>query len=374
MIEVLKHTPQPDKKLLVYDPSFDERDYRDFGSLSLLEQQHLKAYTKRQFEKYLGERVSVIQSLTRYDIVDGKMVSQDLNEPMEDIIQKGIYWRKQHGNPIDFEREEAELIGFRKSQARLTDPNTPVGAMNLSVSLPGDEGSDYANRFFDVSIVKEDGSGRYIEMRRYLSALEVEDFQEKLRPFKTFYKTPQAADFLKDPIVMDIFDDPGDIQTYLSGGVEALEAEKFEKIKQIVAPFIASYINSLINDPYNFWLHRLKYNAVLNQTDIALAAVKTNYGGHIGELYFSSQDLLEKQIQFLGMQPVRETRGPCPGKSGGFNLSGSTNEPYSVAEFGLKDEYGDRSFKCPECGLINIRPENQLIKNCQHCGSGKVAC
>lgn len=379
MPERLTYIPnQVEEKKLVYNPSFDERDYKNFGLLSFEEQNRLKIYTRRQFETYLGERLNVALSITRFEIVDGKMIPRGVNEPMEDIIQRGIEYRRLDGNPVDFEREAAELEGARKTQARLTNKDTKVGAMNISISPKGEESSDYTNNFFDIYTLKEDEGKRFVEMRRYLSTLRVDQYQEKLKPFKIFDKTPTASDFLKDPIEMDAFEEPDDIQKYLNKGIKALEAEKLEQIMQIVNPFITSYINSLIDNPYDLFTHRLKYNGVLNQADIALAAVANNDRLLIRALYntsaFSSQEMIEQKMQILGRQKVRVAGGPCPGVSGGFNLSNAqetVNNPYGVSQFGSKeDKYGSREFKCPhrDCEKTNIRPINQLISNCQHCG------
>lgn len=386
MIERLSYVPdQIEERKLVYNPSFDERDYKNFGLLSPEEQNRLKAYTKRQFETYLGERVGVILSITHFEIADGKMIPQGVNEPMEDIIQRGVRFRRNLENPnvVDFEREAAELTGARKTQARLTNKDTKVGTMNISISPKGEEGSDYTNNFFDVYTLKEDEGRRYIEMRRYLSTLTVDQYQEKLKPFKIFNKTPTAADFLKDPIEMDAFESPDDIQKYLNKGIKALEAEKLEQIKQMTAPFVASYINSLIDNPYDFFAHRLNYNGVLNQTDIALAAVVNNDRPLIRNLqnaaFFSSQEMIRARMQVLGRQAVRVAAGPCPGISGGFNLGAVPQEvknPYSVSQFGSKeDKYGSLEFPCPHkgCEKINTRQPNQLISNCQHCGKS-VRC
>jgi len=361
-------------KVLVYDPSFDERDYQGFASFSQEEQTGLKAYTKRQFETYIGERVNVILSTTDCDIVNGKIVPDGVNEPMEDIIQRGIEYRKQHGNPIDFEREEAELIGFRKMQSRLTNPNTPIGAKSLSVSPRGEEGSDYKSDFFDEAVLTLNESGkRKIQIRRYLSSLDIDQYQDKLKPFKVFETTPNAADFLRDPIAIDVFEDPDDIQTYLNSGVKALEVEKLEKIKQIIAPFVASYISSLINNPEDLWFHRLKYNAVLNQADIALQALRTNDQKLLKDLYltsaFASGDAIEKKMRFLGMQPVREAGGPCPGKSGGFDLGGQlgfTSSPFSVSEFG-NIKSSDKQTLCCTCPFCKEQVEAVI-------GGGKIKC
>ncbi len=72
-------------------------------------------------------------------------------------------------------------------------------------------------------------------------------------------------------------------------------------------------------------------------------------------------------------QIVEEVR-KIPGCAGGGNSVTSTSSIIERSAFALMpDKYGERTFECPSCHKTNIRPENQLISNCQHCG-GDVKC
>jgi hypothetical protein len=356
-----------EERKLVYKPLFDERDYASFGSLSAQEQQRLKAYTQQQLETYVGERMHVAVSVVRYEIVDGKIFSAQTNEFLESMIQRGIENRRKDGNPIDFAREDAELRGIRRTQAKFVDEDTQVGAMNLSISPPGEKGSDYTNNFFDLFILRQDKKGRYIEMRRYLSNLTIDDYRKRMTPFKVFESRPTAVEFLEDPIEVDSFDNPDEVQNYLSGGVEALEKEELEKINRINAPLIVSYINSLIDNPHDYFGHRLGYNAILNQSDISREAIQRQDAKLVEDLYlalaFAPQGRVEEQVWSLGMRQVRQDAGPCPGVSKGINLSGGMtgsfselNASFSVAEFGglNKSEEWDGKYNekgpCVACG------------------------
>lgn len=355
---------------LAYNPSFDERDYANFSFLSENDQGRLRDYTKRQLETYVGERVQVAESVTRYEIIDGKIFSTQANETLEEMVARGINFRREHGNPIDFKREDAELTGIKKIQRDLT-----IGTTYLVVSSPGGEGSDYTNNFFDTFSVKQDQSGEFIEHRRFLSNLTNDEYVQRVTPFKKFDKYPTAEDFLSDPIKINEFDDASEIQKYLSGGVRALEKEELEKINKINASLITSYINSLVNSPNDHFVHRLKYNAILNQTDLVLDAIKMGDFEFLDKLslgYSFNSNYAEDMSWVLGSKQVRQTEGPCPGTSGGFNLGGFVEQAkgaFSVMDFGKsKDRYGDRTFECPHCGKENLRPENKLIENCQNCG------
>ena len=366
---------QEPKKVLVYDPAFDERLYEQFWTLSIPEQQRLEAYTKRQIETYIGERVTVISSTTQCEIIDGKIVPQGLGESMEDIIQRGVDYRRRHGNPIDFDREEAELIGFKKTQARLIDPETPIGTMILSVSPPGEERSDYKRSFVDLYLLKEDVSGiRYVEITRFLSSLDAKEYQDMLAPYTVFSSPQTAADFLRNPILIDGYlKTPQELQEYLGGDIKALGVEELLIINKILSPTISLYINSLKHNLHNLRDHRLLFNAILNKTDIVLDAIHNGDLGLIKRLNYSSafasQTTTRREAEILGTKQVREKDVPCPGSSGGLDV----NNPFSVSAFGLSpDQYGARTFECPDCHMTNVRPKDQLLSECQRCGSKNV--
>jgi hypothetical protein len=376
---------------LVYNVSFDERDYAGFQSLSIARKERLKAYTLRQIETYVGERVNVEESVTRYEIVDGRIFSAEHDAFLTDIIKKGIAHRRKFGNPIDFAREDAELVGAEKTEARLCDPETPIGAMNLSISPPS---GDYKNNFFDAWVVKQDEKGRrYLEAHRYLSDLTIDEYRSRVAPFKQFESRPTPVEFLEDPIEMDGFESPEEVQKYFSGGVRVLEKEELKKIHRINLPLYLSYMNSLIDNPYDFFTHRLRYNAFLNNTDIVANAVRDNDTRLLHDLRlalaFAPQELVEEKIWSLGMRQVREDmKGPCPGKSGGYTLPGMENSlqqsssPFSVTEFGMTAEQAKEDpnlcqcnegkgahFHCPSCGYPIIVGEG--ITNCPSCEEGK---
>src|SRR3989344_1417925 len=373
MIERQTYTPNfEEERKLVYNPSFDERGYRSFHQLTFSEQQRLKTYTRRQLETYIGERVSAIRSTTRFEIVEEKMVADGVNQSMEDMVRKGVEYRRKYGNRLDFDREDAELLGAVKPQAELTVKDSKVGAKRLSVSSRGEKGSDYTNNFFDVYELKEDENGkRYVELNRYLSTLTLEQYKEKLKPFTNCQSYERASDFLKEPINVDVFESSDDVQKYLNKDAVALDEEKLELINKINARLTVSYINSLIKNPYDFFTHRLKFNSVLNQTDETLSAIVNNDNEFIKKLEywaaFAPDEQVERKAATMGMFTPRVAGGPCPGVSAGFNLASAENinNPYSVAQFGQKKtEQTTLCCKCPFCQ----RPVEAAI------GGGRISC
>lgn len=396
-------------KTLVYEPEFDRQMYRVYSGLSPEDQRNLRQYTTQQVETYIGERLGVVESRIRWNIVDGKIIPEGVNTPLEVIIANGVNWRRSfnengelNGNPVDFAREEAEYEGFLKSQARLTDPNTSVGAIDLSVSPPGGEGSDYKRKFFDVRVVKEDENGeRYIEATRFLSDLDIEGYVGQLASIHEFAGMPTPEDFLRSPIGLDsMFSDASEVGTYLSGGVKALEAQRFTEIKSLLRPYIISYINSLISNPYSILDHNLRLNAIVNEADSIHDAQELKdhlllrTKRHFAD--FAPSSMVEQAIQILGRQQVRQAAVPCPGDSGGLEVGGDPNlvkDPFSVAEFGKppmseaekakKDPNlckclgkDNPHFHCPgktktgdKCESVII--VGQGVSSCLKCGEGK---
>lgn len=361
---------------LVYDPEFDRRDYRKYYRLAPSYKEELVSYTKRQLETYIGERLSAVESKTRWNIVDGEIVPEGLSYRLEEIIQNGIEWRREHGNPIDFEREEAELAGFRKTQAILTSPDAPLGTIVLSISAPGKEGSDYKRKFFDVFILKEEDGRRYIEAVRYLSDSEIKDYVKKLSSFKTFEKEPTDADLLANPLdLTGIFETPQEVQVYLSGGVKALEANVIRQILDISTPTAMSYINSLIRDPYNIYDHNLRLNAYLNENDDLYDIFTTKDFTVIQyetRRRFNFSDIQrETKILIDGRRKVKERPVPCPGKSGGFDTSSDlakSIDPFSVSEYGSSSDKKQEWFNCPKC---HYKADGPVGNTCPGCGLTK---
>ncbi len=386
-------------KTLVYEPGFDREMYRGYSGLSLEEQKTLRSYTTQQLETYVGERLGVVESTIRWNIVDGKIIPEGVSTPLETIITNGVNWRRSfnaqgelNGNPVDFAREQAEYEGFLKSQARLTDPETPVGAIDLSVSPPGGEGSDYHHKFFDVRVVKEDENGtRYIEATRFLSDLNIDGYAEQLAPVKQFAEAPTPEDFLRDPIVLDnIFSDASEVGTYLSGGVKALETQRFAEIKALLRPYLTSYINSLITNPNAVLEHNLRLNAIVNEADSIQEAQEgedhplLRAKRHFAD--FAPSSMVEQAIQITGRKEVKRKAVPCPGESAGLEVGalGQPVEPYSVGDFGRPSDEPSQSslqnksnkkdeqewFHCPKC---KYQADGPVGNECPGCHITKEA-
>lgn len=294
-------------------------------------------FIKLQLEKHIGERFNVLLSKTHYDVREGKIFADDSDEPFIDVLARGRDYRKIYGNFMDRDRENAEVAGFQKTEKIMTDPQLPEGAMTLSFSLKGRDGSAYQHNFYDIFTKMQDGS---IEARRYSSALNVQD-AARFYLEMGFDGQGEVADdtfFLSNPIIINDprFKTPDELHKYLHREHHFTPVEEFEKIIKGARPSILKYAYN--PTPFNL-------NEALNAADVE--------GGFLKPI--------DKAL--LGFAPVRQVMTGC-GFSGGTSVSS-----FSVSEFGSSsDLYGSLKFDCPHCNKTNNRQKNKLISNCQHCG------
>ena len=314
-----------------------------------LEKDKSPLYRRRQIETHIGERLNTLLSRTEYKLKDGQIFGKGENEPFINVIKAGVG----HGNPEDRLREESEIIGFSKIEKVLGDPNVPVETMMVSVSPKGKEGSLYQHNFYDVFTKKDD----QIEARRYSSDLNWQEFGNLAQEIG-FEGQVSDVSFLSNPIIINDsrFKTPDQIHQFFHRKHEYLSEEDYLSILRICLPSIFYYAENPSEQAFN---------AVLNKADHIRENFEEIRNGRLDYLDVATKYTTD----FWGRLPVRQTMTGC-GLSGGSALS---ETPFSVSDL-AQDKHGPRKFDCPDCGRTNIRPKDQLIANCQHCGSSKVAC
>lgn len=353
------------ERVVAYEPSFDRHAYEVFG---LKDKERLDAYTKKQLETHLGERFNVLLSETRYEIKDGQIFGENTNEPFMQMLLRGVEYRKKYGNPLDWEREKAEVVGFRKIEETLLSQKAKIGEMMLLVSPPGDGDSIYKHNFYDVFTLKEDEKGRHVEAIRYSSSLANDEYVEKLKPIKDFGKGVKDSDFLANPMqVSQLFKTGDNVHKYLHKNHEFITKEEFDQIVTITTPLITSYVNTLSEKPFDENLQLLTYNAILNKADIALELITyKDRQKFVKEYLFQSKISAKTDIFMLGRQPVRVVATGC-GSSGGFTVANSLNatfSPFSVSEFGKKQQEKEW-FSCPKCKYKADGPVGDTCPGCR---------
>ena len=319
-------------------------------------------FISKQLETHLKERFNVLVSTVEYGIKNGHLVRKGTEEPFINSIKRGRdIIQKLSPNSVDTDRENAELTGFEKIDSALCDPTVPLGSKMLSISPNGDERSKYQHNFYDIFTLKEENGEKYVQMSRYSSALTPRDYARRLGLDSD--NPPNAADFLANPIkITDPFITSEKIHESLHIDHAYMDSSDFDEIW--TSPLVQFFVKR-----YQIGRNARSFVGILNAADEVWENKNRREKGQTYKDY-SRYRLSYSEARYLEVKEVRQAGGQCPGKSG----ADINNSPFSVSDFETTDKYGERSFECPECGKTNIRPKDELLKNCQHCGSNKVSC
>lgn len=300
--------------LAAYNNSFDVESYQNSPSDDPEKRRRLDSYTRRQLETHIGERFNALLSVTNYELKDGIICGQNMDEPFMDSIIRGRNFRRIHGDPIDFDRETAEVIGFAKIEKFMAEAEE--GEMIMSISKPG---GSYPHNFTDVYIKKRD----YVEARRYSTALTTEEYVGFARS-QGLITPDDASDsfFLENPFQIRTFENADDVHQAIHKEHKFITEEEFAEILRECAPLIIAYINALASGDLE--LQKITFNAVLNRAD----DVHSDWteGREVREIGDTS---------VLGQREVREVLTGC-GSSSGFSMTkDGKSAPFSVSEFAL---------------------------------------
>lgn len=393
------HHPDPTPQVVAYEPTFDRIAYSE-----VQDKMQLDAYTRRQLETHLGERFNVLLSKTRYEIRQGQIFGENTGEPFMDMLVRGRDYRRLYGNPVDFVREDAEVVGFGKIEKDLTSEDAEIGDMYLSISQPGikdnaaGKSSIYRHNFYDIFTLQQDDRGRFVQARRYSSALSGQETVDALQNTGVVDAAHEstAEYLLANPIKIkpknNSFTTADNIHKFLHRDHEYVSEEDMADIIRICTPLNTSYINVLSENPGDVEKQYLILNAIMNIADIGWDAKRAKNDKLVGGLvlYSSFHSPTQEEIYALGAKPVRQVETGC-GFSGGFT------SPFSTSEFGKintqetqadkakKDSNlcrcgGEPHFHCPG----KIKNENNKdqpcgskimvgkgITQCPKCGEGK---
>lgn len=359
------------RQSLQFNPEFHRNEARRINSIVSIEEYFQK---KEQFLEYipfnvetaLGERFNVSLSTYEYDIDDGMIYGRGIEEAAINSFKRGRDFRRRTGNPVDHAREDAEIEGFEKIQAYLTDPLTKVGSMMLSVSPKGKEGSSYGHNFYDVFILKETKSGkRYIEARRYASGLNIDEYTSILMPFgvQVDRQNPDVS-LLKEPIKIPPMLTPDDLHKYLHKDKDFMSEEKFAVVRKHTEALRREFAQSLLDNPDNNSEHERVYNAILNKAD-EISELLDKEGVDVWSKITPIQNrwAIRQDIENYSKKEVREVITGC-GVSAGLGNGKEKSSPFSVSEFGKNWDYhkGD----CVNCKTryTQVGPCN-ICKDCE---------
>jgi hypothetical protein len=379
--QFLREEKQEKKSKLTYSLALDRAAYKalsEYSDVAPLAYQEAKAslgaYTETQLVTMLGERFHTNLSIYTCRIIAGEIYPEQIDEPMLRMFERGRDYRRLHGSQ-DTEREDAEIVGYASIQTELCQPETPVGTMMVSISPPGNESSIYQHNFYDVFTLKEENGQRFIETRRYSSALSYEEYMVKASTLDNRYspfRVPTDAEFLSRPIRVEsnkgMVATPDDVHAFFHKDHETMSVDDFQEVIRLCAMLRVSYITTLCEDPDNENLQGMTFNALLNKADLLADTLKRK-----GLVEFALHDEIrsvQEDISRFGALPVRVVETGCgilEGASTGEVSVRTGGDAWSVLDFGVSaDKYGKLTFKCPHCQHENKRPYNKLIKYCQN--------
>lgn len=381
------------RRALTYEPELDRGVYQTLkenkheGTAYEHVRNNLNAYTTFQVETFIGERLNVGLSEFRYDIREGQLFGQGMTDPLLTMIERGKECRNEVVQDVDKPRQQAEIEQFTKIQQVFGNPAADIGTTIISISPPGGEGSAYVHNFYDVFVLSEDKESkeRYIAARRFASELCPEDYERKaaeLNPGFFEERKEESLDsyFLSHPLVLDstsnLSNNPEAIHAYFHKGKDFLSSEDFGEVKRQIAGLIVSYINTLVENPDDDTLLKSTLNVTMRKADeVADSLRHPHRRAEITSSAPIAVPITRGEMLTEGKKAVRSVITGC-GDSSGFGTderASNMSTSFSTRDFG-KDKFGNRTFNCPDCGEMNIRPVNELVSNCQGCGSDNVSC
>ena len=350
-------------KLLSYNPVIERWN---FEQLQAGQETNFKIYEVKQVETALRERFQTAKSPINYLIDKENSLRNELlpKEPFTLVLERGIEYRKENGSQ-ETEREESELLGFRKIQEHLLNPKTKQGSKMIVISGTGIiEETAYPHNFVDIyEKTKDESEQVVIKMTRMASGIDHSQYAEKALLFNPSYFDEFTGNidawFLANPIPVHPqakLETPDDIfEQIFEKKKGTMREEEFEKLFEECLPIIFNYINILCGEEYRPREIAVAFNAILNKADSCRAGEKTYQVPIFNDV--------EQEAEWLGSQPVRQASAGC-GISIGFLFANRFAN--SVAGFGIDDGKGPRQFPCPACGYENTRPLGGYVYKCQN--------
>lgn len=331
------------------------------------EREQFKQTEVFEIQTMLKERYKAFMSSFELMVDDKGNLRSSLfpRDTYEDILRRGIEYRRQNGSP-ELEREEKELEGILKIQNLSSNPDTPIGTKYLLFSPPGIvENTTYKKRFVDYGeLVEDEQKKRSWKFTRFECGLSDEEYArvaELLEPgFFQDQKGPIDAWYLSKPIFKAPHEMPQTadtiFQTYFKRPEDTLDESDMAEINEECMPLILHLVNLLASDKFQPEKIALTINATLIRGDKKYKQVLARKRGEEKleeiEIYYMR---IEDEVENEGRGYVASVDAGC-GESGGYDLSyGNDASQFlfnSVGSFSLYSSSGEKktlSCTCPFC-------------------------
>lgn len=316
--------------------------------------------TRNNILRYLGEyRLAVKFDEFFYRVGVGpdgkKFLAAFVEESVSERFRKAISQKEKEGESS--RREASECIGFEKIEKAFLEGED---FLFLWISPPGEKEDGYGDYSFTFVGEVKDNKIRIVPYRNKLSLSQHREiasiFSKEGENFQT------DIDFLTNPVFIKKEEKLKTAEDLLLriGEKERIDLSWRQKLEAKVASLVDMFIAGVKNNASDLELDRIK-RTIENFTIDKKTEIIT---GDFSISVFDAGYL----INTYGSYAPPKVGGSC-GSSSSSTLMDLHSELNPE-----NDNYGERTFECPECGKTNIRPKDELIKNCQHCGSNKVAC
>lgn len=275
--------------------------------------------------------------------------------PIKDRYRNFVSQKEREG--LDTRREVAECLGFEKIEEKFLQGDD---FLFLWISPPGRKEDGYGNYSFTFVGEVKNGVVREIPYRNELGMQKHNEIAG-LFTNRQFYTD---VDFLANPVFIERTSQLNSAEDILAiiGEKEAIDTSWRSRLETRLASLMDSFVEAVKRNASEHELDKIK-RAIENFTIDKKDEIK------LGGTFSYDMDVRGLIDQYGSYAP------PVVGGSCGSSSSSVETLMDFQNTLNLEpDEYGDRTFECPECGKTNIRPKNQLLKNCQHCGTNKVAC
>lgn len=327
-------------------------------------------------ESYLQEyRLRVKKSqyellYTKDDKGDLALRSSDNGESMIEIGRRAVQDRLHNYKSV--EKETADLLGMQRIEQQMEEAKP--GDTILWASPPDPEvGYDYG--FLYVGNVVDQGLDRKklnVTAMRLDRNPSIAKFNESLKLLvnkEISYIHPN--EFIANPFHLDQTISEQKLSFILKRvfafNLKDDEAQKTEQALEYIKP-LQEQFNQLVRGEASLGERR----KVLFAMENAVEWFKSNRNNII----FSTPRSVDNMIDQFGFIPPAVV-GSCDVVSKSPNTFGYGSIFSNTESYGgslSSDRYGSLEFDCPSCFKKNQRPYNELVTQCQHCGSESVAC
>lgn len=274
-------------------------------------------------------------------------------EPISQRFRNAISEKIKEGK--NARREIAECHGFQKVEERFLGDED---FLFLWISPPGRKEDGFGD--YSFTFVGE-AQNKAIRMVLYRNKLSLEKHKEIAGIFSGEKKDLETdIDFLANPIFIQKEEGLKSAEDVLIkiGEKERIDLSWRQRLEEKVGVLVDEFNDAVKRNAQDLELQMIK-RAIENFT--------IEGEGEIDSRRFISNNLNVRQ--------VIDTYGSYapPAVGGSCGISSSTLMESHSAWNLESDKYGERTFECPKCHKINVRPKDKLLERCQHCDN-EVSC